>query len=459
LVGDTVKGMVLFMSFMILRLCLNVNIHGLLYFNITWPLIRRISSYKEFLLYITKIISGFVDARNHSGSAFRKLQASSLYNKVSLCYIVLAMKGREKIKGYTFDDVLIVPTFNDEVISRRDIDKSSSITNINGKEIRLSLPIFSSPMSYFWKNFAEIFTKHRLLFAVSRINRPIEERIDLIKDLGENSIYTAISIGPREVEDHSFRKKFEKNLDYYSFVLVDTAFGSTNLVVNTLIYLNSLGIDKGVIVGNIASVEGLYYLAKNTWEKYKEIIIRVGIGSGSACTTRLMSGVGFPQMSILEIIAKILGKTDLDKGIHELSEEFLWKYEDLIEKIKEGFSVKIISDGGIKYYGDIAKALVFSDFVMSGKLFISKEMETYDKSTGIARYYGMASTYVGNRYAEGDVYLSKDPPGLEEIINTINYALGSSMSYVGAKSLDEFRKKADFVQVSVRTWFSENGVG
>jgi IMP dehydrogenase len=369
------------------------------------------------------------------------------------------MVKRGKIVGYTFDDVLIVPTFNDEVISRKDINKSSSITNIKGKEIKLSLPIFSAPMSYFWKDFAEIFTKYGLLFTIPRINRSIEERINLIKDLGENSKNTAISIGPREIEDFSFREKFEKNLDSYSFILIDTAFGSTNLVVNTLNYLNSLGVNKGVIVGNIASVEGLYYLAKNTWEKYKEIIIRVGIGSGSACTTRLMSGVGFPQMSILEIIAKVLGKTNFDKGIHELSEEFLWKYEDLVEKVKEGFSVKIISDGGIKNYGDIAKALVFSDFVMSGKLFISKEMETYDRNTGIAQYYGMASTCVGNKYAEGGVYLSKDPPNLEEIINTINYALGSSMSYVGAKSLEEFRRKADFVQVSVRTWFSENGVG
>jgi len=369
------------------------------------------------------------------------------------------MKGKEKIVGYTFDDALIIPTFNDGVISRRDIDKSSVIANINGEEIKLFLPIFSAPMSYFWKDFAEIFTKNKLLFTIPRINKTIEERIGLIKNLGESSKYTAISIGPKEIEDKLFREKFEKNLDFYSFILVDTAFGSTNLVVNTLSYLNSLGIDKGVIVGNIASIEGLYYLAKNTWDKYKEVIVRVGIGSGSACTTRLMSGVGFPQMSILEIIAKVLGKTDLDKGIHELSEGFLWKYEDLVEKVKEGFSVKIISDGGIKHYGDIAKALVFSDFVMSGKLFISKEMETYDKNTGIAQYYGMASTYVGNKYAEGDVYLSKDPPNLEEIINTINYALGSSMSYVGAKSLEEFREKADFVQVSVRTWFSENGVG
>jgi IMP dehydrogenase len=369
------------------------------------------------------------------------------------------MRRKEKILGYTFDDVLIIPTFNDDVISRKEIDKSSIITNINGEEVKLSLPIFSAPMSYFWKDFSEVFTKYGLLFTIPRINKSLEERIDLIKNLGENSKYTAISIGPKEVKDQTFREKFEKNLDSYSFILVDTAFGSTNLVVDTLNYLNSLGVDRGVIVGNIASVEGLHYLAKNTWEKYKEIIIRVGIGSGSACTTRLMSGVGFPQMSILEIIAKVLGKTDLDKGVHELSEEFLWKYEDLVEKIKEGFSVKIISDGGIKHYGDIAKALVFSDFVMSGKLFISKEMETYDKNTGMVQYYGMASTYVGNKYAEGDAYLAKDPPNLEEIINTINYALGSSMSYVGAKSLEEFRRNADFVPVSVRTWFGENGVG
>jgi IMP dehydrogenase len=369
------------------------------------------------------------------------------------------MSRKERISGYTFDDVLIVPTFNDNVISRKEIDKSSVIENIRGREVRLVLPIFSAPMSYFWKNFAEIFTKHELLFTIPRINRTFEERIDLIEQLGKLSDYTAISIGPREIENQSFREKFEKNLDSYSFILIDTAFGSTNLVVNTLNYLNSLGINRGVIVGNIASVEGLYYLAKNTWNKYKEIIIRVGIGGGSACTTRLMSGVGFPQMSILEIIAKVLGKTDLDKGVYELSEEFLWKYEDLVEKVKEGFSVKIISDGGIKHYGDIAKALVFSDFVMSGKLFISKEMETYDKNTGIAQYYGMASTYVGNKYAEGEIYLSKDPPNLEEIINTINYALGSSMSYVGAKNLEEFRRKADFVQVSVRTWFGENGIG
>jgi IMP dehydrogenase/GMP reductase len=373
--------------------------------------------------------------------------------------IVSPVRRKEKILGYTFDDVLIVPTFNDKVISRKNIDKSSVITNISGREVRLSLPIFSAPMSYFWKEFAEIFTKHGLLFTISRINRSLEERIDLIKDLGESSEYTAISIGPREVEDRLFRENFEKNIDSYSFILVDTAFGSTNLVVNTLNYLNSLGVDRGVIVGNIASVEGLYYLVKNTRKKYREIIVRVGIGSGSACTTRLMSGVGFPQMSILEIIAKVLGKTDLDKGIHDISEEFLWKYRDLIEMVKNGLSVKIISDGGIKNYGDIAKALVFSDFVMSGKLFISKEMETYDKDTGIAKYYGMASAYVGNKYAEGDVYLSKDPLKLEEIINTINYALGSSMSYVGANSLEEFREKADFVQISVRTWFGENGVG
>ena len=222
------------------------------------------------------------------------------------------------------------------------------------------------------------------------------------------------------------------------FLVVDTAHGHSKAVLDIVKKIRNLNKTITLIAGNIATEEAAVDLAK-----LKVDAVKVGIGPGSICTTRVVAGIGFPQFSAILNVKKAL------------------------KKFKD---VKVIADGGIRYSGDIAKAIgAGADAVMIGSLLAGTD-ETpgeifFYQGRSYKSYRGMGSIAAmsrgsADRYFQQDVkdQLKLVPEGIEgrvpyrgpvkNIIDQLTGGLKSSMGYLGAKNIREFKKNAKFVEIS-----------
>ena len=222
------------------------------------------------------------------------------------------------------------------------------------------------------------------------------------------------------------------------FLIVDTAHGHSQAVIDTVKKIRSNNNRISLIAGNIATEDAATELAK-----LKVDAVKVGIGPGSICTTRVVAGIGYPQFSAI---------LNVKKGL---------------KKFK---NVKLIADGGIRYSGDIAKALgAGADAVMIGSLLAGTD-ETpgeifFYQGRSYKSYRGMGSIAAmargsADRYFQQDVkdQLKLVPEGVEgrvpyrgpvkNIIEQLTGGLKSSMGYLGAKNLEQFHKNAKFIEIS-----------
>tara|TARA_B100000963_G_scaffold200042_1_gene174168 strand:- start:2348 stop:3808 length:1461 start_codon:yes stop_codon:yes gene_type:complete len=222
------------------------------------------------------------------------------------------------------------------------------------------------------------------------------------------------------------------------FIVVDTAHGHSQAVIDIVNKIRKEYDSITLIAGNIATADAAVELAK-----LKVDAIKVGIGPGSICTTRVVAGIGYPQFSAI---------LNVKKGLN--------KYK----------SVKIIADGGIRYSGDIAKAIgAGADAVMIGSLLAGTD-ETpgeifYYQGRSYKSYRGMGSISAmargsADRYFQQDIkdQLKLVPEGIEgrvpyrgpvkNIIDQLAGGLKSSMGYLGAKNIAEFKKNAKFIEIS-----------
>lgn len=220
-------------------------------------------------------------------------------------------------------------------------------------------------------------------------------------------------------------------------ICIDTAHGHSKNVINMVKYVRSKFKDVIIVAGNVVTAEGTEELIKSGAD-----VVKVGVGPGSICTTRVVAGVGVPQISAImkcAAAAKKHGKT-------------------------------IIADGGIKFSGDIAKALALgANTVMIGNLLAGAEESPGETILYQGRTYkmyrGMGS--VGamekgskDRYGQSDTYdLDKlVPEGIEGkvpykgnasgIIHQLVGGLKSGMGYLGARSIEELQARAKFVQIT-----------
>ncbi len=222
------------------------------------------------------------------------------------------------------------------------------------------------------------------------------------------------------------------------FIVVDTAHGHSEAVIEVVKKIRKESTKITLIAGNIATEQAAIELAK-----LRVDAIKVGIGPGSICTTRVVAGIGFPQFSAI---------INVKKGLN--------KYKN----------IKIIADGGIRYSGDIAKALgAGADAVMIGSLLAGTD-ETpgeifYYQGRSYKSYRGMGSISAMSR-GSADRYFQQDikdqlklvPEGIEgrvpyrgpvkNIIDQLVGGLKSSMGYLGAKNITEFQKNAKFIEIS-----------
>lgn len=344
-------------------------------------------------------------------------------------------------KGYTFDDVLLVPK-KSNIRSRKDTDISTKLT----KNIILKNPIITSNM--------DTVTEHKMAVAVSnlggvgiihRFNTPSDEakeveKVKKSKVIDENiasldkkgRLLIGAAIGVKDDYLERTDKLLKAGVD---FIVVDIAHGHNSREIEVIkILRKKYNKNIEIIAGNLATPQAAIDLIKAGADGLK-----VGIGPGSMCTTRIITGVGIPQLTAIEDIYKTIKKNN----------------------------IPLIADGGIKSSGDIAKAIaVGADTVMIGSL-IAGCLETPGKifvegGHSFKYYRGMASMQASVDKNKIDKFLkdgfTRTPEGVckkvpargsaIEIIEQLNSGLRSSMSYLGAKNLTEFRKNAQFIEIT-----------
>ena len=220
--------------------------------------------------------------------------------------------------------------------------------------------------------------------------------------------------------------------------VIDSAHGHSQNVLNTIKEVKKNFPEIEIIGGNVATPEGAIALADAGADA-----IKVGMGPGSICTTRIIAGIGVPQITAILTIREAL----------------------------KGKGISLIADGGIRFSGDIAKAIAAgADSVMMGGLFAGTEeapgeVELF-QGRSFKTYRGMGSIGAmtdrkdaSNRYLQDDIDPEKlVPEGIEGrvpykglVINVINQLIGGvrqSMGYVGCKTIDEMKKDSQFIEIT-----------
>lgn len=319
-------------------------------------------------------------------------------------------------KAISFDDVLLVPKYS-EIRSRLDVHTKSSL----GEEIEFSLPVISSPMDTVTEQaMASAMNSAGALGVIHRYNS-IEEQAKIVFDTYTSGVkHVAAAIGMTG----DYLERAEMLVDAGADILcIDVAHGHHIMMESALTILRSkFGQDIHLMAGNVATLEAFDDLA--SWGADS---IRVGIGGGSICSTRLVSGHGVPTL------------------------------QSVIDCARTAHEVPIIADGGFKTSGDIVKALAAgADFVMLGSMLAGttetpgQVLTTADGSKHKV-YRGMAS-----RSAQKDWRgKSSTPEGVSStvtyrgsvasVLSDISGGIRSGLSYSGCSTIRELQLQCEFV--------------
>jgi IMP dehydrogenase len=322
-------------------------------------------------------------------------------------------------KALSYDDLLLVPNYS-EVKSRVSVKLTSDIGNYTTK-----IPIIASCMS--------TVTDHRMLIAMHkaggfgimhRFNSPLEqcEEIQKAKSAGVNLLAAAVGI----TGDYLTRAVWLSAAGA-RVICIDVAHGHHVLVKEAILKIKSYLPDIFLIAGNVATAEGFWDLSS-----WGADAVRIGVGGGSICSTRINTGSGIPTAQSI---------IDCD----EISE-------------RKNLKTLIIADGGCTCSGDIVKALALGvDYVMLGSLLsgtfecpgpiICKGKRLYK------RYAGMASERAQQNNTKGKVYSVEGVSTLvpykgmvSNVLEKLTQNIKSGLSYSGANNLQELRVKAKFIQ-------------
>lgn len=325
-------------------------------------------------------------------------------------------------QAVTFDDVLLIPNYNNYE-SRRDVD--ISMTDMSGK-LSLKLPVLTANMDTIteWE-MANFIGSHGGAGILHRF-MSVDENVAQFRKCTNAS--TFVSVGCSEKELARVEATRDEGANYFC---VDVAHGHARYVGRTIKRIREMIPNACIMAGNVATYAGADYLASCGAD-----IIKVGIGPGSVCTTRIKTGYGVPQLTAIQECASV------DRSI--------------------------VADGGIKYPGDIVKALAFgADFVMiggmlagtrptPGKVVWTKEGE-YEVEPGYKVYRGMASKEVADDYlgglsewktAEGVATTVKYRTDENDIIADIIGGLRSGLTYGGARNIHELQRKLNYTIIT-----------
>ena len=330
--------------------------------------------------------------------------------------------------SFTFDDVTLVPKYS-SILPSEAVTSTRISHNLN-----LQIPLMSSAMDTVTESKMAIALSKSGGIGVIHRNLSIQKQVHEVKKVKKNNflVGAAIGVNPKDIERVYKLLEAKVNL-----IVIDTAHGHTQKVLSMIKKIKKKFKKSTLCAGNIATGKAAKFLADAGVD-----IVKVGIGPGSICTTRLVTGIGVPQLSaILEI-----------------------------KKALKNYKTSIISDGGIKFSGDIAKAIAAgADAIMIGSLFsgtIESPGKTfkyrgklYKNFRGMgsvgAMSVGSADRYYQEKFKNTSKYV---PEGVEGIVkfkgsvNKIIYnligGLKSSMGYLGAKTIKDLQKKGEFIKIS-----------
>lgn len=350
--------------------------------------------------------------------------------------------------GLTFDDVLLVPGYAD--FSRGDIDLSTQLT----KKITLAAPFVSAPM--------DTVTESELAIALAEIggigiihrNLTISDQAKHVAKVRKKGLLVGAAVGA----SGNYQERLEALVKAdVSIIVVDSAHGYAKQIIDAIKFIKKKYPKLEVMGGNIATFDGAEALIAAGAD-----CLRVGMGPGAICTTRIISGMGVPQITALQEVVRSASKK----------------------------KIPVIADGGIKYSGDMVKAFATgANVVMMGSFFASTSESPGKKVTltkaqvphrfqsifqknktayVFKEYRGMGSVGAmkkGTKIKSEDEYHGKDykdrvlvAEGVEGLVpvkgtvqSVIDQAIGgikSGLYYVGAKTIPDLQKNAQFLQLT-----------
>jgi len=321
-------------------------------------------------------------------------------------------------RGLTFDDVLIVPS-KSEVKSRRDPQLETQLT----RNTKIQIPLISANMDTVTESAMAIAMAE--LGGIGIIHRfnTVAEQARLareVKEKGFNLIGASIGVN----QDYKERAEALVNAGV-NVMVIDIAHGHSVHMIETVKYLKDKYSNLEVIAGNVATPEATMDLCEAGADA-----IKVGIGPGSMCTTRIITGCGVPQLTAIA----------------------------LCKEVVEGKGIPLIADGGIKTSGDIVKALAAgAQSIMLGSL-LSATIETPGEiKKGMKLYRGMASKSAQVSWrgelpdgmaAEGESTMVPCKGPVKNVIMELCGGIRSGMSYVNAFTISEISEKAVFIEMS-----------
>ena len=331
-------------------------------------------------------------------------------------------------EALTFDDVALVPQYS-SILPHETITKTEL-----SKNLKLNIPLLSSAM--------DTVTESKMAIAIARsgglgiIHKNLNPKNQVleVKKVKKNNMIVGAAVGTNEKDIDRVYKLLESKVD---LIVVDTAHGHTKKVLTIIKKIKKISKNSIVCAGNIATGKAAKFLADSGAD-----IVKVGIGPGSICTTRLVTGIGVPQLSAI-----------LD-----------------VKEALKNYKTKIISDGGIKFSGDISKAIAAgADAVMIGSLFAGTtespgkifkyKGKLYKNFRGMGsagamsagsadRYFQKKNKNISKYVAEGVEGIVQFKGPLNKIIYQLVGGLKSSMGYMGSKTIKDLQKKSEFVKIT-----------
>lgn len=321
-------------------------------------------------------------------------------------------------RGLTFDDVLLLPSRSD-VRSRRDPVLKTKLT----KSIEIDIPLMSAnmdtvteaPMAIAMAKEGGFGPIHRFMSIEAQVLE-----VQKVREAGVKVIGASVGVG----DDAKSRAEALVSAGV-NVVVVDIAHGHSVQMLETIQWLKDRFSGLQVIGGNIAMPEAAVELVEAGADA-----VKVGIGPGSMCTTRIITGCGVPQLTAIAMCAQAL----------------------------EGTGVPVIGDGGLRTSGDIVKAMAAgASTVMLGSM-LSGCMETPGEIQGGRKQYrGMASKSAQVSWrggvpegmaAEGESRFVNIKGHLRDAALEITGGIRSGMSYLNATSIHEIRERARFMEMS-----------
>lgn len=345
-------------------------------------------------------------------------------------------------EGYTFDDVLLVPKYSD-VISRASVDLSVELS----KGMSFVHPIIPANMKTITGHAMATCVANSGGLAILHRFMPVSEQLSIIDELVSSSKenrfdylhHVGVSIGVKESDYENIESFYRAGVRIFC---IDVAHGHSKACIEMTKHIATKYPEAFLIAGNVATALGAEYL----WRAGADAV-KVGVGPGSLCTTRIETGNGVPQLTAISDVA--------DRKETLTSQYKKWVDRDGCNRLEEQEPeikrpIYIIADGGIKNAGDMVKALCFADMVMAGNLFAGTDEAPGDKivvdGKQFKRYDG-SSTHKTN-HIEGVTSLVPAKGKMNDILTSLCEGIRSGLSYQGCTNLTALKRFPQFVRIT-----------